>query len=747
MKEMKFVKVALGVLYIMIVLSMGVATIVEAFKGTDYVSAGIYGSWWFCALWALLATIGITYFFRQKMRTAYAIVLHVAFVVILLGAFVTHVGAKKGMIHLRQNEVSKECYVSDAKKGSLHALLPFSLRLDKFSVVYHEGTDAASDYQSQFTLIDGDKTVKASVSMNKIFSYRSIRFYQASFDDDGKGATLAFNSDRYGIPITYTGYVLLFLSLLWMLVSSKGAYRRVLGHPLLKKSLFASLLLFSLHSSSFAAPTVSKAVADDFGKVNILYNNRICPIETFALDFTKKLYGARSYNGLTANQVLVGWIFWGDEWSREPFIKLKNGPLKSTLQLEDHVSLNTFFNATMGGYILGPFVKEYYDGNQDKFHKQVADIDDKLQLIMDLRYGTILKLFPETIHGRTTWYAPTDKLPDAMPKDHALFVQHTFSLLHDYALQGQEDKMQEVIAKLSRYQQNQGGNSLPSPSAAKAEHVYNAIPFATVLFMVNLTMGFLSLAVLIRRISCQNKLSDSAEKHRRWFVVCSVVVMACSFLALSVCEVLRWQISGTIPMSNGYETMLFVAWLVLLLSLALCRRFPIMLMCGFLMSGFFLLVSHIGQMDPQITHIMPVLNSPLLSIHVSIIMLSFALLSMTFICGVTALLVHLIGRQDTKPLQLLSQLFLYPAMATLGIGIFIGAIWANISWGEYWSWDPKEVWALITFMVYAVALHTRTVSSLQRPVRYHLFMTFAFLTILMTYFGVNYFLGGMHSYA
>lgn len=203
-------------------------------------------------------------------------------------------------------------------------------------------------------------------------------------------------------------------------------------------------------------------------------------------------------------------------------------------------------------------------------------------------------------------------------------------------------------------------------------------------------------------------------------------------------------------MANGYETMLFVAWVVLLVSFMLSFKFRILITCGFLMSGFFLLVSHIGQMDPQISHVMPVLNSPLLSVHVSIIMIGFALLSLTFISGITAIIVRCVNRNAHNimlALQQLSLLFLYPAMATLGIGIFVGAIWANVSWGEYWGWDPKEVWALITFMVYAAALHPKTLAVLRRPTTYHVFMVLAFLTIIMTYFGVNYFLGGMHSYA
>lgn len=245
-----------------------------------------------------------------------------------------------------------------------------------------------------------------------------------------------------------------------------------------------------------------------------------------------------------------------------------------------------------------------------------------------------------------------------------------------------------------------------------------------------------------------------------------------SFVALSTCLILRWIISGTIPMSNGYETMLLMAWLVMLFSMVTYSHFRISVTFGFLLSGFFLLVSHIGQMDPQITHIMPVLASPLLSIHVSVIMMGFAMLSMTFICGITAIAIYIVNRihagntdvtdngmkssshniaatpdSPIASLRIMSMLFLYPALAALGFGIFIGAIWANISWGNYWSWDPKEVWALITFMIYAIAVHKQSVPAMRSNIRYHIFISMAFLTILMTYFGVNYFLGGMHSYA
>ena len=285
-----------------------------------------------------------------------------------------------------------------------------------------------------------------------------------------------------------------------------------------------------------------------------------------------------------------------------------------------------------------------------------------------------------------------------------------------------------------KYQQRDGASTIPSDTQVRAERLYNRIPFATILFMVSLTFGFLGFIGHI--VKGRERLANRI----------SLTVTALTFLSLTCCMALRWIISGNIPMANGYETMLTMAWFVLLIALLTHRRFPIILSFGLLLAGFFLLVSHISQMDPQIGHLMPVLASPLLTIHVSIIMMAYALLSLTFLCGIWGLILCGISPDDRRPL-VLSELLLRPALACLGLGIFIGAIWANISWGTYWSWDPKETWALITFMVYAIPVHRQRIAWLRQARHHHLFMVLAFLTLLMTYFGVNYFLGGMHSYA
>ena len=766
------VKKIIFILYILVLVCMATATIVEKSQGTDYVHAHYYGAWWFILIWAAMTALGVFYIVKRKVKRASTLALHLSFVIILAGALITHISAKRGMMHLRIGQPTDTYMTQDEEQGMKEEKLPFTLCLQAFEAKMHDGTNAVADYSSKFTVTDGNEKSEGAVSMNNIYSHRSYRFYQSSYDEDGKGSVLAINADPFGIPVTYTGYALLFFSLIWMLVDPKGSYRKLLASPLLKKGVLMLAILFSAtffgqgasmkaanayacqDEKGSAMDNLSNAVlpkesAERFGKLCILYNDRICPVETYALDFCKKIYGARSYRGLTAEQVLSGWIFYGDVWANEPFIKVKSGELKSTLALPDYCSLNTFFNRDMGGYTIGQYVQEYYNGAQDKFHQQAADIDGKIQLIMELRQGISLKVLPYTFTknvratkehpfikaGTTTWYSPSDKLPRAVEHQHALYIQHVFPLIYEDVKAGYTERVNVFFDKMKKYQEVSGGNSLPSKTQYEAERINNAFPFATILFMVNLTLGFIALFYTIYRITKQREVKA--------LNIALPILLGISYLALTFGIALRWIISGNVPMSNGYESMLTVAWLVQLIAILMQFRIRIVMVFGFLLSGFFLLVSHINQMDPAIGQMMPVLNSPLLSIHVSIIMMSYALLSLTFICGILGICL----RSHGEELQALSRVFLYPALTAMGFGIFIGAIWANVSWGNYWSWDSKETWALITFMIYAVVVHTQSLPMFRKPLAYHIYITLAFLSIVMTYFGVNYFLTGMHSYA
>lgn len=753
------VKKIIFILYILVLVCMAAATIVEKSQGTDYAHAHYYGAWWFILIWAVLAALGAFYIIKRKVKCASTLALHLSFIIILAGALLTHISAKRGMIHLRIGQPTDTYMAQDEEQGMKEEKLPFSLCLQKFEAKMHDGTNAAADYSSKFTVIDGDDKSEGEVSMNNIYSHRSYRLYQSSYDEDGKGSVLAINADPFGIPVTYTGYALLFISLVWMLFDPKGGYRKLLKSPLLKKGALMIALILSmaniqtLHAESATGnlqnAVLPKETAEKFGELHILYNDRICPVQTFALDFCKKIYGARSYQGLTAEQVLSGWVFYGNTWANEPFIKIKSGEMKTAMNLPDYASLNTFFNREMGGYTIGQYVQEYYNGQQDKFHQQAADIDGKIQIIMELREGISLKVLPYTFiknvkatkdhsfikAGTTIWFSPVDKLPQAVEHQHALYIRNVFSLLNGDVKAGNTSRVNEFFVKMKKYQEVSSGNSLPTATQYKAERINNAFPFATILFMANLTLGFIALFYTIYRMT--------KKKEIKVLNIALPILLGVSFLALTFGLALRWIISGNIPMSNGYESMLTVAWFVMLISILMQLRIRIVMVFGFLISGFFLLVSHINQMDPAIGQMMPVLNSPLLSIHVSIIMMSYALLSLTFICGIMGICL----RSHGEELQVLSRIFLYPALTTMGFGIFIGAIWANVSWGTYWSWDSKETWALITFMIYAVVVHTQSLPVFRKPLVYHIYITLAFMSIAMTYFGVNYFLTGMHSYA
>ena len=734
------------ILYTVVVAAMAAATVVEKYQGTDFVHRHFYGSWWFVALWAALTIVAVSWFLRRKIRRLPVIALHLSFILILLGALLTHLTSRQGRIHLRTGE-------SVRYNG-------YTLRLESFNIDYHSGTATAADYRSVFTLTDGDKEVRGEVSMNNIFSYHSLRLYQSSYDDDLCGSILMANTDPWGISVTYAGYALLLVSLLLTLLSPRGSWRRALRSlsaacvTLLMLCSFTSCANPSAENTSPPSnpPTLPRDVAGRFDSLLILHNGRICPFETFAIEFTRKVSGGSSYQGLTAGQVALGWLFYSDQWSRQPFIEVKSREVRHRLQMPRRRSLNDFFVREMGGYTIGPYVQEYYSGHNDTFHRGIADIDEKIRILMALSRGASLKVFPHTFDsdysrthtdaairaGEIRWYAPTDALHHSIEEDEAAFIHGVFALIYEAVHNGDYDTVTQLVDKLAAYQQSRGGSSLPTASQLTAEHINNSIPITTILFIVNLIIG---IAAAIH----QGLRGAKGIKLHPYIAVCIL-----SFLSLSFLLMLRYVISGSLPLSNGYETTLVVAWVAQAVTIPMARRLPVMLIFGCLLTGFALLVSHLGIMNPAIGHLMPILNSPLLSIHVSIIMVAYALLSITFLCSLMALIGnHIIHRSPnlSSNLQLISLLLLAPAVVTLAIGIFVGAVWANVSWGVYWSWDPKEVWALITLMVYAVPLHSSSLPAFSRPRVYHVYMLCAFATVLMTYFGVNYLLGGMHSYA
>lgn len=739
-----FVLIILSILLIII----GAASFVEKVYGATFVGTYIYGSWWFAVLWGVAAVGGIVYIYHQKLyRRLVPMLLHLSFVVILLGALITSLTAQRGALVLSPgNEMTM--FMSLGSDGYLD--MPVKLRLEKFEVKCYPGTKTPEDFINH--LIVTDKSTGRSfvciVSMNHILSYRGMRFYQDGYNLADGTSTLSVYSDPWGIAVTYVGYLLLIVSFLLLLIAPNGSFRKLLRHPLLRRGAFI-LIFLTLGPHLFAAgKTLPEDVAARLGKVQVLYNGRIVPLQTLAYDFCQKITGQRSYKHLSPEQLLSGWLFWPETWQGEPMIKLKRqSAFAAKYGIASGARFMDFFTPR-GDYLLESYWKEQPQMNSPE-EEAVSEIDEKVQLISMLRQGSLLKLFPLRESGHVIWYAQTDTLPLSASTAQCMFVRNVMGMLAQSAIEGQQLQFNYILNKLQKYQKKEGGTSCLTEMEVRVETCYNQIPFTTLLYRLNLSLGIVALA------ACSIKLFRRRQRQipsdSRISLLFSVLLVV-SFLFLSLEMSMRTYISGRLPMSNGYETMILLAWLVMLTAIVFRRRMIFIVPFGFLLSGFCLLVAALGKMNPQITNQVPVLNSPILSIHVSLIMVAYALLAFTFLNALTAVLLSIDSRkqivvQQIEKLRLISQLFLYPALALLGIGIFVGAVWANVSWGRYWSWDPKESWALISFIVYAAAVHDKSLPLFKKPLFYHIYMLFAFFTVLMTYFGVNYFLGGMHSYA
>ncbi|MCQ2197897.1 MAG: cytochrome c biogenesis protein CcsA [Bacteroidaceae bacterium] len=740
---------------------MGVATIVEKIHGKDYVGEHIYGSWWFITLWGLLAILGMAFLVRMKVHKKVPVfLLHLSFVVMLAGALITHLTSQEGTVHLRLQE-DVQTFI-DNEQQVQH--LPFTMRLEAFSIICYPGTDAVMDYRCTIEVVStprpirersGEGPHKMVVSMNNIGKAAGYRFYQSSYDDDGQGTHLLVTHDPYGIAVTYVGYLMLFVSLLWTIFSRHTRIRqlyRMATRPLVILVLFC---LTSQHVFASSKPQplsppkggwgvspVSSDIAHELGKVVILYNGRLCPINTAATDFVTKLSGKPSWNGYSADEIFTGWMIFYTEWEQQKIIRIKSAEVGRLLGIEGQWASMRDFYTSEGEYKLRGKAND--SSLPDATRKAIREADEKLQVISMFYGNEMLRMFPleekpqnpQTSEPQNlTWHSPgSTELPLGTPEREFQFINHAMDYLVQAILANDVSDAKQIIAKIRLYQEEKVGDALPSKTMVSIEVFYNKLISARWVTFMCLTLSLLFCLLL---------MSEKGGRVVRLFDLLYIFFLSAY---LAVLFSLRWLISGHIPMSNGYETMLFMALVTLIITVLMLRRIPILQAFGPVVASFCMLVATLASGSPQITNLMPVLQSPLLSIHVAMVMIAYALLAMITLLSIQGLCLSRSRKfEQLERTTALSQLLLYPAILTLCIGIFVGAIWANVSWGTYWSWDPKETWALITLMIYAIPIHRSFVS--WSPARYHLFVLLAFLTVLMTYFGVNYFLSGMHSYA
>ena len=739
---MKHLKNLILVVATAIILILITATIVESSKGTAFVRQHIYTSAWFVVLWAALVVAAAVYIVLRKNKSNVStsvLLVHASFLVILLGAFTSWTMAESGTIHLRQNETTSTMKDEEGKTKELG----FEVSLKNFNVVNYPGTDAPMDYVTMLTA----NTQEIKVSMNNIGSFNGYRFIQSGYDSDMQGTTLGVYHDPWGIGITYTGYALLFISLIATMASKKTRmrhlYRKALSLQGAKAWAVTALLAVSSFATSANAQEMVKIdgdIADDFGKICVLYNSRITPINTVATSFVTKLCGKPTWDGLSSNQVFAGWIFDVPYWETVKMIEIKEKKAQELLGINGKwASFDDFWDSYNNYKLDAPLKKAYKDGDT-KLQKQLRDADEKFNIIRMLYGGEMLKMFPYAgKQGHMQWFAPGQPLGNLkLDEKELVFIKKSMDYLAESIITGDKARAEEIAKKIYSYQHVRGKAVVPTKFRIYTETFYNKTNALRLPVML-----YLALSLLLAIVSTLSLNNEKLKKTRLVSSVLTWVMLIHTTLLLA----LRWYVSGHLPMSNGYETMQFMAWATLIVTLVMQKRFLPVKQFGPLLSSFALLVAMITDGNPQITQLMPVLQSPLLSVHVMVIMFSYALFGLTALIGLQGLIAHH-RKQEEKEQQLaaLSQFLLYPAVALIAIGIFIGAIWANVSWGRYWSWDSKETWALVTMLIYSAPLHA-DIKWLRKAQHMHIYMLLAFLSVLMTYFGVNYFLSGMHSYA
>lgn len=637
-------------------------------------------------LWAVASVAALVVLIRRKLhRDLCRFSIHVSFLVIMTGALVTWLWGTSETLHLRIGEPTR---IGD-----------MTVELLDFEIVNYPGTRTPCDYVSEITV---DDNTPARVAMNKVYSHDGYRFYQSAYDPDGRGTILTVAHDPAGVAISYTGYAMLLFSMIWYLVCKYLSGRRVNR----RAAVLVSVVLCSIAAS--AAPnTVPREVADRLGNLYIYADGRIMQLSTYARLFSVKLTGSANYEGLAPEQIMAGWLFNYDSWKKEPCIAIRDKSTRREFQLPGKRASVADFFAPDGSY------------RADSPAHSAAN--EQFGLLSQAATGSLWKVFPtRDEQGHYDWLSPVDDQPDGLDLDQWHFTRHALNYLAELIATNRTDEAIAVIDKIGEYQRHEAGSVLPSSTKTLCEDLFVRLapsPLPAIIMIVAALILFFAPHALASTLL--------ATASAGWILLLII---------------LDWIASGSIPMANGYETMQWMALAACACGIGLARHNPRLPAICCIVAGLALMVAMMGHRNPQITTVMPVLRSPLLSVHVLTVMLAYAGMAVMALCG----LAWHIGRQS---LLGVARSMLCPVVFLMCIGIFIGAVWANQSWGRYWGWDPKETWALITMLIYSAGLHTASLPAFRSDRFFARFVILAFLSVIMTYFGVNFILGGLHSYA
>ena len=652
--------------------------------------------------------------------------------------------------------------------GSLQFQLPFSIKLEDFQLDRYPGSESPSSYASEVVLIDEEAgiTMPFRIYMNNILEHRGYRFYQSSYDRDELGTVLSVNHDYWGTFVTYWGYFFLALGMILIFFSKNTRFSKLnkmidnIHKKRLKEGLAILIFLF-LGVGVNAQETNTKLTVPDtehaelFGSVLVMkQDGRITPLNTYANEILRKVYKKGSYEGLSADQVFLGMILNSHQWQNEKLIRVNNKDLYAIIGITDKYAALTDFFTPEGQYKLSKFVEQSFQkkpSQRNQLDKELISVDERVNIAYGAMIGSYLKVFPIPGHPDNKWTSPTEKQIGLNHEDSLFitgFIPIYFEALKTASETGDYTQANDFIKGLKNFQVKYGGEILPDPAKVKLEIAYNNSNLFKRLFPYYMLIGFALLILLyIRLLRPRTKL--------KYGILSMEILIFILFILHFIGLGLRWYISGHEPWSDGYESMIYIAWASVLSGLIFRKKSPITMAVTAILAGIILFVAHLSWMDPEITNLVPVLKSYWLSIHVATITASYGFLALGALLAFVNL-VSMIARNDANRLRLnltikevtyVIEMTLSVGLVLLTIGNFLGGIWANESWGRYWGWDPKETWAMATIIFYSFVLHMRFIPGLRGIYSFNFAAIITFSSVIMTYFGVNYYLSGLHSYA
>ncbi len=645
--------------------------------------------------------------------------------------------------------------------GSPSVKLPFSLTLTDFILDRYPGSNSPSGYRSKVMLndVEGGVEMPFEIFMNNILKYRGYRFYQSSYDPDEKGTILSVNHDQAGMLVTYTGYALLFFFILLSLLNRKSVFHTIRATTwssvLRKGAVLALFLVLVPGTGDILAQDVipGKEAADRFGHVLIQdQKGRTKPLAAMSSDILRKVTGRNSFEGMTPMQVFMGIAIDFNSWKDVPLIKVSNRDLQRSLGLTgNYAAFSDIVDMGSGGsYKLAGEVSRVYSlppSERNKTDKEIVKVDERVNIVYMIYTESFLRMIPLR-DGSHDWSTPREALRASSGSADSVYLAELMPRLASALNDNHEAAVRQIARSLSEYQEKYSDYELPSAARVGAEVMYYKMMIFERLFPFYSTTGILLLALLIAMVLKGRKVLPAVTAVLKW-------LLFAGYLLHTFGLALRWYISGHSPMSNGYESMIFISWVTLTAGFIFSRKSAFALSATAVLSGLTLLVAHLSFMDPEITNLVPVLQSYWLTLHVSVITGSYGFLGLGAVLGIISMILIAFSNSDNigrisgtiDDLIVINYRTLTLGLYFLTVGTFLGAVWANESWGRYWGWDPKETWSLITIIVYSFVIHSRLIPGLKDVYTFNLLATVSFASVLMTYFGVNYYLSGMHSYA